>query len=516
MKRFNTTGICYPHKHYMVDITERLQLIRRMIDQGDYFCINRGRQYGKTTTLYHLKKFLEPDYVVFSLSFERLDDKQFESEESLGYGFFRLIYRSLKNNLISGLAEESELKITKIVEEDKPIPLFKCSAIIEDICIRQKIVLMIDEVDQASNHQSFVKFLGMLRAMFLQREDVPTFQSVILAGVYDIKNLKLKMRPEEEHQYNSPWNIAVPFSVDMSLQADGIAGMLRDYKMEHSVDFDEVAVAQEIRDYTYGYPFLVSRICQIMDEKGSKWNHEGVVDAVHDILNESNTLFDDMVKKMDDFPDLQKLLRNILFVGERKSISVYEKYVELGLKFCFLRAEGNVVKIANRIIETVLYNLFIAEDNNQQIYTEGSIDKNQFIHDGILDVRRLIERFSVHFNDIYGKKDEAFVERHGRQFFLLYLRPIINGIGNYYIEAETRDETRTDIVIDYNGRQYVIETKVWRGNAYNERGEAQLSEYLDYFHLNEGFMVSFCFNKGKKPGVQAVAVRGKRIIEAIV
>ena len=48
-------------------------------------------------------------------------------------------------------------------------------------------------------------------------DSYPTFHSVILAGVYDIKNLKLKMRPEETHQYNSPWNIAAKFDVSMEL-----------------------------------------------------------------------------------------------------------------------------------------------------------------------------------------------------------------------------------------------------------------------------------------------------------
>lgn len=65
-------------------------------------------------------------------------------------------------------------------------------------------------------YPEFIKFLGVLRDMFLKRDKIPTFQSVILAGVYDIKNLKLKIRPEEEHQYNSPWNIAAPFDTDMS------------------------------------------------------------------------------------------------------------------------------------------------------------------------------------------------------------------------------------------------------------------------------------------------------------
>lgn len=40
-----------------------------------------------------------------------------------------------------------------------------------------------------------------------------------------------------------------------------------------------------------------------------------------------------------------------------------------------------------------------------------------------------------------------------------------------------------DVVIYYHGEQHIIEMKVWRGNAYNERGEKQLSDYLDYFHF---------------------------------
>ena len=76
-----------------------------------------------------------------------------------------------------------------------------------------------------------------------------------------------------------------------------------------------------------------------------------------------------------------------------------------------------------------------------------------------------------------------FLEEEGRLYYLLYLRPIINGTGNYYIEAQTRDQTQTDIIVDYLGKQYVIELKIWRGDEYNKRGEKQLAEYLDYYHL---------------------------------
>ena len=87
-----------------------------------------------------------------------------------------------------------------------------------------------------------------------------------------------------------------------------------------------------------------------------------------------------------------------------------------------------------------LLNLFIAEDSiKSEIYLSGQDDKNQFIRQGRLDMDLVLEKFVVHFTDIYGGNDEKFLEKYGRKFFLLYLKPIINGTGNYYLEAETRD-----------------------------------------------------------------------------
>ena len=89
----------------------------------------------------------------------------------------------------------------------------------------------------------------------------------------------------------------------------------------------------------------------------------------------------------------------------------------------------------------------------------------------------LLEKFVTHFHDVYDMSDERFIEDNGRKFFLLYLKPVINGTGNYYIEAQTRDERRTDVVVDYLGEQFIVELKkIWHGREYNERGEQQLTD----------------------------------------
>ena len=67
MKSFNTTAVCIPEKHYMVDLSERMKEIKKMVDAGKYFTINRARQYGKTTTLNELGSFLSDEYDVICI-----------------------------------------------------------------------------------------------------------------------------------------------------------------------------------------------------------------------------------------------------------------------------------------------------------------------------------------------------------------------------------------------------------------------------------------------------------------
>ena len=104
----------------------------------------------------------------------------------------------------------------------------------------------------------------------------------------------------------------------------------------------------------------------------------------------------------------------------------------------------------------------------------------------------------------------------GRKLFLLYIRPLINGSGNYYIEARTRSMGRTDLIIDYLGIQYVIEMKIWHGQEYNTRGEKQLIRYLKDYGLKKGYMLSFNFNKNKMSGVQELHFKEYTIVEAVV
>lgn len=92
-KEFNITGSCYPEEHYMINLDTRLAKIKeQLIDTGKYFSINKGRQYGKTTTLQALGKFLSKDYIVISMDFQFLDFEDYQSINSFVKAFSRELW----------------------------------------------------------------------------------------------------------------------------------------------------------------------------------------------------------------------------------------------------------------------------------------------------------------------------------------------------------------------------------------------------------------------------------------
>ncbi len=504
----------------MVNLDSRLAEIKKMIDRGQYFCINKGRQYGKTTTILALEKYLAKDYIVVSMDFQGLSTSEFATEGTFVKAFARELWLNQRTrNLMSDDIKE-ELKNFKKSTGFVMADLFAC---ISEWCgeSERPVVLLIDEVDQASNNQVFLDFLAQLRLYYLKKNKQPTFQSVILAGVHDIRNLCQKIRPDAEHRHNSPWNIASSFDVDMSFSPDDIAGMLRDYENEHHTGMDIAEISRLIYDYTSGYPVLVSTLCKLNDENSEsdvRWSVEGIIEAVGKIVSTKQMLFDSLINKLEDDEELRNCIYDILMNGNTFSYNPYDNSTDMALMYGFVKVSGGSVKIANRIFETVLYNFFLTSKQMQatEIYQAGVQAKSQFIQNGKLDMDLILEKFILHFNDIYGSQPDKFKEHDGRKLFLLYLRLIINGVGNYYIEAQTRDSRRTDVIVDYLGQQYIIELKIWHGDEYNTQGEKQLSEYLDYYHIDKGYLLSFNFNKNKQSGVHTIECNGKTIIEGVV
>ena len=534
MKVFNTTAVCIPSKHYMVDPSAIVADIRKMVDAGKYFSINRARQYGKTTTLNALKQILENDYIVLSLSFEGITSAGFQSEGEFVQIFSRLILDlnefhgvSIPDKTVSALEEYSSREPEK-VKMDELFRTFRRWIVNE----KKPFVLIVDEVDNAANDQVFLDFLGLLRDGYISREkdQMPAFWSVILAGVTDIKHLKSKIRKDDESKENSPWNIASDFTLDLSLPEDGIREMLDDYEADHHTGMDTGLIANKIRRYTNGYPFLVSRICQLISERlvpetfetlSDVWTDEGVETAIKILVTEKNTLFDSLMSKLENYKKLRDQLRRILLRGEIIEYLPDNREQEQLMMYGFIINDHNTVAVANRIFEMRLYKYYVGESKFADEMREDALDnKPAFIENGELNVPLIMERFIETQKYIRNLNDEKaekrFIEEEGREKFLTYISPIINGIGTYSVEDRTRDRKRMDVVIHYRGRRYIIELKIWHGERYNAMGEEQIMDYLDSYGLDTGYLLSFSFNKTKEPGVEEVRIGGKLLYEGVV
>lgn len=519
-KRFNTTGTCIKQKHYMVNIDKKLNVVEAMVNRGDYFVINRPRQYGKTTLISQLANKISSRYLVIRISFEGIGDLIFSNEEIFSDKILGILADSLEftdensseelMNLSKGLRNLSEVSkaLTKFFKKQE-----------------RKVVLVIDEVDKASNNQLFLSFLGMLRSKFLlATEDLDvTFHSVILAGVHDVKNLKLKLRGQDERKLNSPWNIAVNFNVDMSFNSEEIETMLTDYCETNNIIMDTRSLSDKIYYYTSGYPFLVSRLCQIIHEdilgenNKTSWSIKFIDKAVKEILKENNTLFDDLIKNLENNKDLSRLVTDIVLNGSVITYNAANPVVNIGMIYGVFREDNNQIKLNNRIYEQFIYDYLLSKLevklDNITLYNY----KNNFITvNNELDFEKILLKFQQFMKEQNSSKDSEFIERQGRLLFLAFIKPIINGVGFEFKEVQISEEKRLDVVVTYFDNKYVAELKIWYGEEYHSRGLRQLEEYLEIQGMDKGYLIVFNFNKNKQYKQEFLKINNKEIFVVYV
>jgi len=517
-RKFNTTGLCNPNKHYMVDITGKMNEVKAMIDEGNYFTINRGRQYGKTTILRQLRRFLANDYVVISISFESWGDSSFVDESTFCGQFVREISRAIKRN--GGCMNNFDgVKVANFTQLDD---------FIESFCEGKNVVLMIDEVDKTSNNRVFLQFLGVLRAKFLDREDEigATFQSVILAGVYDIKNIKLKMiqdgvySPEqsENNLRNSPWNIAVDFKVDMAFSAVEIQTMLIAYENDAQTDMDIQMIAQEIFDYTQGYPFMVSRICQIIHEEQFSWDISGINKAISSLLSEDNRLFNDMSKNLENNKDLFDLMHDILVGGLKRSFSYDDPVLEMALRYGYISFSSRLqVRVFNKIFETRMLLYFVVKNERASSMKKTNALYHNIATDTHFNMELCLEKFAEFFNkDVFPVKEKQLLEIQYRISFLSYLKPLLNGLGHYHIESQLADERRLDVIVNYGRHEYVVELKRIFTESDRTEGLEQLLGYIENRGTNVGYYLTFDFRKKSVSKSEWLTFGDKKILKISV
>ena len=511
-KVFNVTGTCRPAKHYMADVSKKWKRALKMIDFGEYFIINRPRQYGKTTALYALADILRErgDYLVFNMSFEGISDMTFDGESTFSPNFVTYLARSVRA-FDPTIAAELRAIAPSINSFDALSEFITAFTEKTD----KKVVLFIDEVDKSSNNQLFVSFLALLRNKYLAQEVEKTFHSVVLAGLHDVKTLKLKLRPDDEKKYNSPWNIAADFLVDMNLQVAEIKPMLDDYVSATGVTMDTQWMSEQLFYYTSGYPFLVSKLCKTIDEiilpekEEQTWTEADLKASVRLLLKESNTNFDTLIKSLENDKALYDFVYRIIMEGDIIYFNNDEPIVLQGIMHGIFKDKGHI-KIHNLIYEERLYNYMVAKTTVAMQSYINYAEHFKTDNNG-LNMPAALLKFQQFMKEEFNEKDITFLERQGRLVFLSFLTPVLNGKGQTFKEVQVSEEKRLDIVTTYFQHKYIIELKRWYGEEAHQRGLNQLADYLEIHSVKEGYLVIFEYNKVKSWRSEWIEHQGKRI-----
>ena len=170
--------------------------------------------------------------------------------------------------------------------------------------------------------------------------------------------------------------------------------------------------------------------------------------------------------------------------------------IRMGSILGILKEKDGQVAISNIIFEKMLSDIVFSK-----IERSGMIEipeKSQYVSDGKLDMVKILNKFQNLMKTEYRKEDEKFIEQQGRLLFLCFLKPIIKGTGFYYVEPETKNNSRMDIVVTYGREEFIIELKIWHGEEYRQEGIRQLEGYLDARNAEKGYLISFSFLKNKE------------------
>ncbi len=516
-KSFNITGVSYPHIHYLMDTSEKLRQIMEMVERGDYFVINRPRQYGKSTMLHFIGEATDnlADYLQISMNFQGVDSKWHESDAAFAQMFVHQISRFFEFQN-TDLHKFIEVKKQEVEDMDS------LSQFITRLAhqSKKKLVLLIDEVDACSNFEPFLSFLGMLRTKYLARftPQHATFHSIVLAGVHDIKTLKYKIQNTEEVKYESPWNIAADFEVELSFSPKEIVPMLEEYAEAEKVKMDFSVIAKRLYYHTSGYPFLVSKLCKTIAEKivpqkeKRTWLVRDVEQSVKMLLQENNTNFESLVKNLEQHPDLYDLVYQLLVNSAEASYNISNPLIHKGVLYGVFKQNTNKLQIHNRIYEQRIYNYLISKTETEYLIKRNFYLGTAFVNeDKSLNLEGVLVKFQQFMKEQYSQKLEHYLEKEWRVLFMAFLKPIINGKGYDFKEPQISEERRLDIVVTFFEYKYVLELKIWRGAKAHKEGLNQLADYLEKEGLEKGFLLIFDERKKKTWQQKEVFHQGKEI-----
>ena len=375
MRFFNTEGPVRPDEHYAIPPLARGDKgeILRLIQEKRYFVLHAPRQTGKTSTLIALRDLLNSGEV----GNFRCVDVNVESAASAQVAHDDTA-RGMRA-ILSSLADSALL-----LGDDYPAgawldvlaktgPENALRGLLFRWCMANPVplVLLVDEIDSLMG-DTLLSALRQLRAGYTDRpRGFP--HSVVLCGVHDIKDYRIRSSAGEVIAGGSPFNIAAkPQRLADFTEAQTYA-LMRQHTDETDQSFTPAA-RKAVWEQTRGQPWLVNALCAgACFDNATGRERSRVIDKEHihavreELILSRRTHLDQLVRKLED-ERVRRVVEPIPSVGLPQYRAGDLEYVrELGLI-----ASDSPPRIANPIYQEVVTRaLFQDSPDEAQERTHG-------------------------------------------------------------------------------------------------------------------------------------------------
>lgn len=496
MHIFTTSGSCDPDKHYTVMRTQLLDKGQTLVEQGRYLVIFSPNQMGKTTYCQFLAyRLRRKGYLSIWLSCQGLQTLSREQ-----------FYQALTLHLQETLAAYG-LRNHRTIENQLDLQWF-----LQEISTdRRPIVLIVDEFE---NMPLIVRdeLLHTFRAMYHKRQH-HKLQSLILAGVSTIAELVLSSA--------SPFNVVDELRIPYFTFAE-VQDLISQYMAESGQLF-ETEVIRAIYENTAGQPGLVCALCHyLVNEKVPDHSRSVTMTAFYATLKHFLTdRFDkNIVNVVQKAFEKREFMLRVLFSNVAIPFTVHDPTIAYLFAHGVIDNVDGSVDVAVPLYSKTLLTAFRPAINGEADHFVSAHDNfREYVVDGKLNVNAILARY------------RAYVERRGfHAFDTDHLKEgawhySLDGFINFFVEqlgGDTFVETptgrgRTDLMILYGGRKYIIETKIFLTLHRFEEGKQQLVDYLTTEGLTEGYYVVFSNKHSKdEPLYFEETIHGKRIYTYLI
>lgn len=468
----------------------------RLVEQGKFFTLFAPRQSGKTTYFQLLFRKLQTNsYLPIWISFEG-------TKTATRQQFYETLHWNLHYEF-----SQAGIQVDQPIHSQLDLQLFLVKASEKSA----PLVLVIDEFENIPD-DVISELLHIFRALYQKRQR-HKLQSLILVGVSTVAELVVSSA--------SPFNIVDQLEVPY-FTFDEVQDLVQQYVAESGQVF-ESAVVKAIYDNTRGQPGLVSALCQyLVEEKVPDASQPVTMEAFYPTIKHFLTERQDknilnIVRKAKEKPEF---MLHVLFGETSLTFTIHDPTIAyLSANGVIENVDGNVeipTPLYAKCIVTAFRPLLNGETKDYALAYDmlGAYASDDQLHLNLLlhSYRDYVQRRGFHAFDTDHLREGAW--HYSLDGFLYFFMQRIGG--DTLVEVPS-GRGRTDILILYKRRKYIIETKVYSDRGYFEQGKQQLVDYLISEGLDEGYYVVFSNRHSDQDALYTdEQIRGKRLYTWII